>query len=63
MSRKMEVRLSLPSEYLPQMSVGCFSAYSQTKHMLSKVKAVIGAGEVNTEILCFHAQIWVNLKR
>jgi hypothetical protein len=32
---------NIQSVYLPQMSVGCFSAYSQTKHMLSKVKAVM----------------------
>jgi hypothetical protein len=57
MSRKMEVCLLLPSEYLPQMHVGCFSAYSQRKHMLSKVKAVIGAGEVNRNTVPAYANM------
>jgi hypothetical protein len=35
---------------LMQMSVVCLSAYSWTKHMHPKVKAVMGVGGVNIEL-------------
>jgi hypothetical protein len=49
--------------YLMHMSVGYFTAYFWTKYKLSKVKAVMGAREVKTELLCLYVQIWMDLKR
>jgi hypothetical protein len=33
-----------------QVGVGCYSSYSHTKHMLSKVKAVIWTRKLMTEL-------------
>jgi hypothetical protein len=45
------------------MNVGYFSTYSWTKYVLSKVKAIMGAREVRTELLYFYKQIWMNMKK
>jgi hypothetical protein len=48
----------LLNEYHPkdimQMSVGSLSGYCQSKHMLSKVKVVVGARRVEIKLLCLY---------